>query len=177
MNTKDDNSQQGRMNTPTPEGEMVVELNYDILKTIHILQVELRSLREDSLNERKEHQAINRALLRNMTRGSSQGKPTHSTNSSKREPYPKWAIIPIEGEKEEQTPESPKEDHNSPSSDDSLSPQRKKQISNDSLQGEFQKIRALTYEGEVNTREKAQEWMLGMSKYFQVHNYSSEMKD
>ena len=45
-----------------------------------------------------------------------------------------------------------------------------------SLQGEFRKIRALTYEGEVNTGEKDEEWLLGMSKYFQVHNYSSVMQ-
>ena len=69
-----------------------------------------------------------------------------------------------------------KGDHHSPSSDGSLSPCRKKQRSNDSLQGGFRKIRVLTYEGEVNTREKDEEWLLGMRKYFQVHNYSSEMK-
>ena len=69
MNTQEDNSQQGRMNTPTLEGELVVELNFDILKTIHSLQAELRSLKEGSLNERKEQEAINEALLRNMMRG------------------------------------------------------------------------------------------------------------
>ena len=42
--------------------------------------------------------------------------------------------------------------------------------------GEFRKIRASNYEGEVNTGEKAEEWLLRMRKYFQVHNYSSEMK-
>ena len=105
-----------------------------------------------------------------------QGNPTQSINSSKREPYPKWASNPRGEEKEEHTPEAPKGDHHSPSSDDSLSPQRNKQISDHSLQGEFQKIRALTYEGEVKTGEKAEEWLLGMSKYIQFHNYSSEMK-
>ena len=111
-----------------------------------------------------------------MTGGIPQGKPTQSTNSSKREPYHKRANNPREGENQVQTPEAPKGDHHSPSSDDSLSPRRKKQRSNDSLQGGFQKIRSLTYEGEVNTKENAKEWLLGMSKYFQVHNYSSEMK-
>ena len=28
----------------------------------------------------------------------------------------------------------------------------------------------------MNTREKDEEWLLGMRKYFQVHNWSSEMK-
>ena len=86
------------MDTPTPGGELVVELNSDILNTIHSLQAELRSFKEDNLNERKE-QAINEALLRNMMGGSPQAKPTQSTNSSKREPYHKWASIPREGEK------------------------------------------------------------------------------
>ena len=88
MNTKEDNSRQERMNNPTPEGELVVELNSDILKTIHSLQEELRSLKEDILNERKEQQAINEALLRNMTGGSSQGKPTQYTNSSQKRILP-----------------------------------------------------------------------------------------
>ena len=41
MNSEEDNSRQGNMNTPTPEAELVVELNFDILKTIHSLQAEL----------------------------------------------------------------------------------------------------------------------------------------
>ena len=44
------------------------------------------------------------------------------------------------------------------------------------FRGEFQKIRAPTYEGEVNMGEKVEEWLLGMSNYFQVHSYLSEMK-
>ena len=111
-----------------------------------------------------------------MTGGNPQGKPTHSTNNSKRELYHKRASSPREGEKGEHTLEALKGDHHSPSIDDSLSPRRKKQRSNDNLQGEFRKIRAPTYEGEVNTREKDEEWLLGMRKYFQVHNFLSEMK-
>ena len=64
------------MTTPTPEVNLVVELDSNVLKTLHSIQVELKSFREDSLNKRKEQEAINEALLRNMTRGSSQGKPT-----------------------------------------------------------------------------------------------------
>ena len=59
MNTEDDNNRQGKMNAPTLEVEMVVELNSDILNTIHSLQAKLHSFREDSGNERKEQQAIN----------------------------------------------------------------------------------------------------------------------
>ena len=53
---------------------------------------------------------------------------------------------------------------------------QKEAENDDNLQGEFQKINAPTYQGEKNTGDKAEEWLLGMRKYFQVHNYSSEMK-
>ena len=41
MNVEEDNSWQGKLNTPTQEAELVVELNYDILKTIQSLQEDL----------------------------------------------------------------------------------------------------------------------------------------
>ena len=68
-----------------------------------------------------------------MIGGIPQGKPTQSTNRSKREIYHKSVSIPREEEKEERTPEAPEGDHHSPSSDDALSPQRKKQRSDGNI--------------------------------------------
>ena len=76
INTKEENSRQEEMTTPTLEMNLVVDLKFDVLKTLHSLQFELKSFREGSLNERKEQQAINEALSRNMMGGSPQGKPT-----------------------------------------------------------------------------------------------------
>ena len=72
-----------------------------------------------------------------MTGGSPQGKPTHFTNKFKKEFYHKWASNPREEGKEEHTHEPPKGDYHSLSSDDSLSPCRKKLTNDDNLQGEF----------------------------------------
>ena len=63
MTNEEDNSQQGKLNTPTQEVELVVELNFDIMKTLQSLQIDLQSFRDENLNERKEQQAINEALL------------------------------------------------------------------------------------------------------------------
>ena len=63
MNIEEDNDRQGKLNTPTQEEELVVEMNPDIMKTIQSLQEDLQSFRDDNLNERKEQQAINEALL------------------------------------------------------------------------------------------------------------------
>ena len=64
------------MTTPNLEVNLVVKLNSDALKNLHPLQAELKIFKEDSINERKEQQAINETLLCNMMGGSSQGNPT-----------------------------------------------------------------------------------------------------
>ena len=76
MNTEEKNSQHEEMTTPTLEVNLVVDRNSDVLKTLHNLQDELKSFKEDSLNERKEQQDINEALLCNTMGGRPQGKPT-----------------------------------------------------------------------------------------------------
>ena len=104
------------------------------------------------------------------------GKPTHSTNMLKKYFYHKWARRLKEEGKEEHAPEPPERYYHNLSSDNYLSPCRKKQRNDENLQGEFRKIKSPTYEIEMNTREKAKEWLIGMRKYFRVHNYSREMK-
>ena len=153
----------------------MVELNFDVLKTIHNLQEYLEIFKDDNLNEKKEQKAMNEDLLPNMIGGSPHGKLTHSTNKSKKFFYRKQASIPKEEGKYEHTLEPSKIDYHSLSSDNSLSPSTKKQRNDDNRQGEFRKIRNPTYEGEMNTGEKDEEFLLGMRKYFRVHNYSSEM--
>ena len=54
MNTEEDNSWKGKLNTPTQEEELVVELNFDMMKTIESLQADLQSFRDDNMNQRKE---------------------------------------------------------------------------------------------------------------------------
>ena len=78
MNIERENNWHEEMATPTSEVNLVVDLNSDELKTLHSLQAELKSFREDGLNERKEQQDINEALLHNMMGGNLQGKPTQS---------------------------------------------------------------------------------------------------
>ena len=62
----------------------MVELNYAILKTIQTFEAYLLSFKDDNMNERKEWQVINEAMLWKMTVGIPQRKPTHSTNRFKK---------------------------------------------------------------------------------------------
>jgi hypothetical protein len=56
----------------------------------------------------------------------------------------------------------------------SPSPVRKhKRFGVDELQGEMNKIIPPTFDGEHKKDEDGETWMLGMRKYFQLHNYLS----
>jgi hypothetical protein len=46
----------------------------------------------------------------------------------------------------------------------------------DDLQGEMNKIKPPTFDGEHKKDEDAETWLLGMRKYFQLHNYSSHVE-
>ena len=95
----------------------MVELNFDLMKTIQSMQEYLQSFKDENMNEIKEKQSINEALLQNMMGIIPHGKPTHSTNKTKKNNHRKQAIIPREGGKEEHTPELPKRDYHGVSSD------------------------------------------------------------
>jgi hypothetical protein len=62
--------------------------------------------------------------------------------------------------------------HSSPST----SPVKKhmKKSGVDELEGEMKKIKPPTFYGEHKNDDNAETWLLGMRKYFQLHNYSSQ---
>ena len=47
----------------------------------------------------------------------------------------------------------------------------------DDLQGKLRKIKPLNFDGDHTSKEEdVEEWLLGMRKYFQLHNYSSNVE-
>jgi hypothetical protein len=69
---------------------------------------------------------------------------------------------------------STRREHNS----SSLSPIRKhkKRSRVDELQGEMNKIKPPTFDGEHKKDEDAETWLLEMMKNFQLHNYFSQVE-
>jgi hypothetical protein len=47
----------------------------------------------------------------------------------------------------------------------------------DELQGEMNKIKPPIFDGEHKKDEDEKKWLLGMRRYFQLHNYSSHEED
>jgi hypothetical protein len=75
-------------------------------------------------------------------------------------------------------PEAEKGDHSSegtPSAEGKTTTGRKrKQV--DHLEGEFKKIKPSTFDKESKIGEEAKAWLLDIKKYFQMYNYSNNMK-
>ena len=46
----------------------------------------------------------------------------------------------------------------------------------DRSRDEFKKDKPPTFDGDINTRQGAEAWLLGIKKYFQVQDYSGNMK-
>ena len=126
------------------------------MKTIQSIQVYFHSFRDDNLNEIKEQEVINESFVVKHDGRKLQRKHIDSINRFKKEFCHKRESSSREEAKQEHTLEPPKEYYYSLSSDDSLSPWRKKLRNDDNLQGEFQEIKSPTYEGEINIGEKVE---------------------
>ena len=53
---------------------------------------------------------------------------------------------------------------------------KRKRHHRDRSRDEFKKAKPPTFDGEVKTGQEAEAWLLGIKKYFQVHDYSGNMK-
>lgn len=41
---------------------------------------------------------------------------------------------------------------------------------------EFKKVKAPTFDGDMKKKKDAKSWLLGMKKFFRIHDYSKNMK-
>jgi hypothetical protein len=62
-----------------------------------------------------------------------------------------------------------------PSSEDKTIPDRKRKQT-DHLEGELKNIKLATFNGESMIGEEVEAWFLDIKKYFQIYNYSNNMK-
>ena len=64
----------------------------------------------------------------------------------------------------------------SDSSDDDLYVKKRKYKPYEEISGEFKKIKPPTFNGETEKGEQVESWLSGMKKYFQIYNYSNQLK-
>ena len=67
--------------------------------------------------------------------------------------------------------------HTSDSSEVELYERKKKYRPYEEISGEFKKIKPPTFNGETEKGEEAESWLSRMRKYFQIYNYSNQLKE
>ena len=72
--------------------------------------------------------------------------------------------------------EQPSYHTTSDSSEAELYDRKKKYIPYEEIFGEFKKIKPPTFNGETKKGEEAESGLSGMRKYFQIYNYSNQLK-
>ena len=66
--------------------------------------------------------------------------------------------------------------YTSDSSEDNYHSRKIKFNPYEEIYGEFKKIKPPTFNDETEKGEEAESWLSGMKKYFQIYNYSNELK-
>ena len=66
--------------------------------------------------------------------------------------------------------------YTSDSSEDNHHTRKIKYKPNEEISGEFKKIKPPIFNGETKKGEEAESWLSGMKKYFQIYNYSNQLK-
>jgi hypothetical protein len=140
----------------------------EVLETMTNLIVELQVLKENNEKLKKaeqEQQEINEVMLRSIVTKKIPKEDNHDEEVSKRA-------------SKNFGPETKNGDSSSkgtPLAEDKTKTNRKrKQV--DHQEGEFKKIKPTTFDGESRMGEEVEAWLLDIKKYFQIYNYSSNMK-
>jgi hypothetical protein len=136
----------------------------EVLEIMRNLIVELQVFKANNEKFNKaqqEQQEVNEFLLHSVVRKKTPKDDNHDEEVNKR--------ASLETEKGDNSSKG------TPSAEDKTIPNRKrKQV--DHLEGKFEKIKPTTFDGESRTGEEAEAWLLDIKKYFQIYNYSSNMK-
>ena len=142
------------------------------------LKSELQSIKADNLGDRKTKHELNVVLLHSLY-GIKQN-PTHTSSNVLRRNYKNKIYREEEESQSSSSHKTGKRGSYNTSTTASSSPPRYRKNSKHShsskLKGEFKNIKASFFEGDLDSRENAEEWLLGISKYFHVYAHPSELK-
>jgi hypothetical protein len=131
-------------------------------------------------NERilKTQEELNAILLEKLcNQNTDKNKGKNSSNSKIAQPKKKERKLEYPESETESVYKDTKDTETSTESSSSPKQRtKKKPKQHDEVMGEFKKIKPPTFNGEVETGEEAEAWLSGMHKYFQIYNYSSELK-
>jgi hypothetical protein len=162
----EENPQQGPLKDPRENSDGISPMK--VLETMRNLIVELQVFKVVNEKLKKAHQEqkeINEVMLHSIVTKKIPKDDNHDEEVSKR-------ASKNSGEKIEKGDSS---SEGTPSVEDKTIPDKKRKQT-DHLEGEFKKIKPTTFNGESRTGEESEAWLLDIKNYFQIYNFSSNMK-
>jgi hypothetical protein len=102
-------------------------------------------------------------------------KSGHTWRSTSKKAQPRAKRHSSEESSGEET-ENSKESSSSKTSSHSQRKRKKRKHSKSHDPEEFKKAKPLTFDGEIKKGEEAKVWLLGLNKYFRVHDYFENLK-
>jgi hypothetical protein len=161
----------------------------DLAETVRSLMVELQRCKVDNermMKEQEKQTEINAVLLQSLSnlQGQMQHEPKvqkhgrisgHTRRSSSRKVHPKGKGPMPDHSTEKETSNS-EGSSSSRTSSYSRRKQRKQKTSKSHKFEEFRKAKPPSFNGEIKKGEEAEAWLLGLKKYFRVHDFSENLK-
>jgi hypothetical protein len=161
----------------------------DLAETVRSLMVELQSCKADNermMKEQEKQTEINAVLLQSLSdlqrqmqhepemqnRGRVSG---HTERSTSRKVHPRGKG-PVPDDSTEKEAGDSEGSSSSRTSSYSQKKQKKQKTSKSHKFEEFKKAKPPSFDGEIKKGEEAEAWLLGLKKYFRVHDFSENLK-
>ena len=157
--------------------EEVTTHSSELMQTIKSLKTEIESVKKDNERIMKTQEELNQILIEKFqtegrNRRSESEEASHQKGSKKMKLAKSDSSSSSEDLKEQQSYYS-----TSDSSEAEVYKRKKKYRPYEEISGEFKKIKPPTFNGETEKGEEAESWLSRMRKYFQIYNYSNQLKE
>jgi hypothetical protein len=161
----------------------------DLAETVRSLMVELQSCKADNermMKEQEKQTEINAVLLQSLSdlQRQMQHEPEtqkhghisgHTERSTSKKVHPRGKG-PVPSDSSEKEAGDSEGSSSSRASSYSRKKQKKQKPSKGRKFEEFRKAKPPSFDGEIKKGEEAEAWLLGLKKYFRVHDFSENMK-
>jgi hypothetical protein len=161
----------------------------DLAETVRSLMVELQSCKADNermMKEQEKQTEINAVLLQSLSdlQRQMQHEPEvqkhgrisgHTERSTSRKVHPRGKG-PVPDDSTEKEAGDSEGSSSSRTSSYSRRKQKKQKTSKSHKFEEFRKAKPPSFDGEIKKGEEAEAWLLGLKKYFRVHDFSENLK-
>ena len=159
-----------------PMLEEVTAHSSQLMQTIKDLKTEMESVKKDNERILKTQEELNQILMEKFqnegrNKRSESEEDSHQKGSKKMKLSKDESISSSEGLREQQGCYTTSDNNKT-----ELYTRKKKYKPYEEISGEFKKIKPQTFNGETEKGEEAESQLSGMRKYFNIYNYSNQLK-